>query len=455
MVLGAPIAQFSAEDIWLIAPLVLIALGLLATTISAITLPFWARTLRNAGKAVIAGYLIAALLTAALSFTAPLVLLEEGRWWFSGAALTGWCMSALIFLSGRSLTKHGKEHSNIGLVFLLLAGAALVAAFVIGRQVEIAGVSSTTTAFYGIAMAAAGALSLAPSGNAVSWFGSGTANAVALAERVRKDERPPEDGHVPIPLEPLSRTANRALASGWGQAVGWTVLVGAVSVAALLLAVRTELGNIAEKNVPQYINLAADLGVIPKGAAPETAAAYELETYRALLDRQDFAKSDVAQLMLAAEDEARHLMKLRTQQGGLTENPGTFQGGPWPFPPLPPIQLDGLTGLGALVGLIALLGVISLSAPRESWVKIKAWGGLLIAGALPVGVVLIARQSFGGNAGWEVATGGAIATLIAGIALAAQDRDKGRSIVGREAGLALALWVGAGSVVIAPALVGT
>ncbi|HCV00892.1 MAG TPA: hypothetical protein DGL25_06790, partial [Dehalococcoidia bacterium] len=90
--------------------------------------------------------------------------------------------------------------------------------------------------------------------------------------------------------------------------------------------------------------------------------------------------------------------------------------------------------MGALVGLIALLGVISLSAPRESWVKIKAWGGLLIAGALPVGVVLIARQSFGGNAGWEVATGGAIATLIAGIALAAQDRDKGRSIVGREAG---------------------
>lgn len=455
IVLGAPMAQFSTEDIWLMAPLVLVALGLLATTISAITLPFWARALRNAGRAVIAGYLIAAVLTAALSFTAPLLLLEEGRWWFSGAALTGWCMSALIFLTGRTLARPGEGHSSIGAVFILLAGAALVGAFVLGRQVEIGGVSPTATALYGIAMAAAGALSLAPSGNAVSWFGSGTANAVALAERARQEAKPPEDGHVPIPLGPLSRAADQALASGLGQAVGWTALVGAISVAALLLAVRTELGNIAEKDVPQYVNLAVDLGVIPKGAAPETAAAYKLETYRNLLDRHDVAKSDVPQLMLAGDDETRHLMELRAEQRGLKESPGALEGGPWPFPALPSIQLDGLTGLGALVGLIALLGAINLSAPRRSWGKVQVWAGLFISAAFPVGVVLIARQFFGGNSGWELAAGVTIATLIAGIALAAQGGDKSRSIVPREFGLALALWMGAGSAVIAPTLVGT
>ena len=186
LVLGAPIARMTDELVWLVAPLVVQALGLAAATIAAITLPFWARALRNAGRAVVAGYWIAAILGGALAFAAPLVLLEEGRWWFAGAALAGAGMSALVFLAGRTIVGDGSNYRGTGAAFALLAGAALVGAFLLGWQVEIDGLSQTSTALYGVAMAAAGALALAPAGSAVGWFGSGAANAASLAERARE-----------------------------------------------------------------------------------------------------------------------------------------------------------------------------------------------------------------------------------------------------------------------------
>lgn len=279
LVLGAPIALLTDETVWLVAPLVVQALGLAAATIAAITLPFWARALRNAGRAVVAGYWIAAILGGALAFAAPLVLLEEGRWWFAGAALTGAGMSALIFTAGRVLLRDrgGDRGMGAGAVFALLAGAALVGAFVLGWQVEIDGVSQTSTALYGVAMAAAGALALAPAASAVRWFGSGAANAAALAERAREAAPASGEGPAPLPLGPLTATAGRALAPGWSHALGWTVLVGAVSVAAMLLAVRTELGNVAAEDLPRYVQLASELGVVPEFEEFQAAAAYELD----------------------------------------------------------------------------------------------------------------------------------------------------------------------------------
>ena len=321
LVLGAPIALLTDETVWLVAPLVVQALGLAAATIAAITLPFWARALRNAGRAVVAGYAVAALLAAALAFATPLVLLEEGRWWFAGAALTGAGMSALIFIAGRVLLRDrgGDRGMGAGAVFALLAGAALVGAFLLGWQVEIEGVSQTSTALYGVAMAAAGALALAPAASAVRWFGSGAANAAALAERARESAPASGEGPAPLPLGPLTATAGRALAPGWSHALGWTVLVGAVSVAALLLAVRTELGNVAAEDLPRYVQLASELGVVPEFEEFQAAAAYELDSYRDLLDRHDVPESDNPQLLLAGEDEARRLLMLRAEQGQLDE----------------------------------------------------------------------------------------------------------------------------------------
>ena len=447
LVLGAPIARMTDELVWLVAPLVVQALGLAAATIAAITLPFWARALRNAGRAVVAGYWIAAILGGALAFAAPLVLLEEGRWWFAGAALAGAGMSALVFLAGRTIVGDGSHYRGTGAAFALLAGAALVGAFVLGWQVEIDGLSQTSTALYGVAMAAAGA----PAGSAVGWFGSGAANAASLAERAREGEPPPEEGPAPLPLGPLRATAQRALAPGWSHAFGWTVLVGAVSVAALLLAVRTELGNVAADDVPGYVVLASELGVVPEFEEFQAAMAYELDSYRDLLERHDIAEADVPQLLLAGEAEARALLALRADQGQLDAGVETIGGGPWPFPALPPLRLDSLTGVGALVGLTALLGAIGLVAMGGRLVAVRALGALLVAAALPVGAGLIARPLAGGNAGWEFVAGAALAALIAGLALAARGGgERGRVA---EAGLMLAVALAASGAVIAPALV--
>ena len=451
LVLGAPIARMTDELVWLVAPLVVQALGLAAATIAAITLPFWARALRNAGRAVVAGYWIAAILGGALAFAAPLVLLEEGRWWFAGAALAGAGMSALVFLAGRTIVGDGSNYRGTGAAFALLAGAALVGAFVLGWQVEIDGLSQTSTALYGVAMAAAGALALAPAGSAVGWFGSGAANAASLAERAREAAPASDEGPAPLPLGPLRATAQRALAPGWSHAFGWTVLVGAISVAALLLAVRTELGNVAADDVPGYVVLASELGVVPEFEEFQAATAYELDSYRDLLDRHDIAESDVPQLLLAGEAEARALLALRADQGQLDAGVETIGGGPWPFPALPPLRLDRLTGVGALVGLTALLGAIGLVAMGGRLVAVRALGALLVAAALPVGAGLLARSVVGGNAGWEFVAGAALAALLAGLALAARGGgERGRVA---EAGLILAVALAASGAVIAPALV--
>ena len=451
LVLGAPIARMTDELVWLVAPLFVQALGLAAATIAAITLPFWARALRNAGRAVVAGYWIAAILGGALAFAAPLVLLEEGRWWFAGAALAGAAMSALVFLAGRTIVGDGSNYRGTGAAFALLAGAALVGAFVLGWQVEIDGISQTSTALYGVAMAAAGALALAPAGSTVGWFGSGAANAASLAERAREGEPPPGEGPAPLPLGPLRATAQRALAPGWSHAFGWTVLVGTISIAALLLAVRTELGNVAADDVAGYVVLASELGVVPEFEEFQAATAYELDSYRDLLERHDIAESDVPQLLLAGEAEARALLALRADQGQLDAGVEAIGGGPWPFPALPPLRLDSLTGVGALVGLTALLGAIGLVAMGGRLVAVRALGALFVAAALPVGAALIARPVVGGNAGWEFVAGAALAALLAGLALAARGGgERGRVA---EAGLILAVALAASGAVIAPALV--
>ena len=450
LVLGAPIARLTDETVWILAPLVVLALGLAAATVAAISLPFWARALRNAGRSVVVGYALAAVIGAALAFAAPLALLEEGRWWFAGAALTGAGMSALVFLAGRTIVGDGSSYRGTGAAFALLAGAALVGAFLLGGQVEIEGVSTTSTALYGVALAAAGALALAPAASAVRWFGSGAANAVALAERAREETPPAEEGPAPMPLGPLTATARRALAPAWAQALGGTALVGVVLVAALLLAVRTEVGNVAADDLPRYVQLAADLGVVPDSEAIEAQIAHDLDVYRDLLDRADVPPADLPQLLLTGEDEARRLLELRVDQGRIEEEALAIGGGPWPFPALPPLRLDGLVAVGALVGLTALLGAIGLAAAARR-VAAGALAALLVAAAVPLAGALIARMLAGGNAGWELAIGAVLATLLAGLALAA--RGGGGRGVTAEMGLALAVWLGAAGAVIAPALV--
>ncbi len=453
LALGEPLSRMTGEDAWLVAPLVVLALGLAAATIAAITLPFWARALRNAGRSAVAGYAIAAVLGGALAFLAPAALLEEGRWWFAGAALTGAGMSALLFLAGRAIVGDGSGYRGTGAAFVLLAAIALVAAFALGWQAGIAGVSQTATALYGAALAAAGALALAPAALAARSFGSAAANAAALAERAREAAPPPEgdadaERPPPMPLGPLTATARRALAPAWVHPLGWTALAGAVALGALLLAVRAELGNVAADDVPRYVRLASELGVTPEFEEFQAEAAYELAVYRDLLERRDVAAPDLPQLLLAGEEEARRLLAMRAGEGRLGEEVAAIGGGPLPFPSLPPLRLDRLAGAGALLALTALLGAIGLTAERR--LRARAPIAILVAAAVPVAGALIARPLAGGNAGWEMAAGGALAALAAGLALAAWGGGKHGG--GAATGLSLAIWLGASGAVIAPAL---
>ena len=454
LVLGAPMAQLGDDLVWIVTPLVVMALGLAAATIAGITLPFWTRAMRNAGRSVVAGYAITAVVGGALAFLAPVAMLEEGRWWFSGAGLLGAGMSAVVFVTGRAIVGDGSGYRGTGAAFALLTGTGLVAAFAFGWQVEIEGVSSTATALYGVAMAAAGALALAPAAVAIRAFGSGAANAAALAERAREAAEPAEgaeEAPAPMPLGPLTATAQRALAPAWCQGIGWTALVGAALVGALLLAVRTELGNMAASDVPRYVQIAAELGVVPDFEDIEAQAAYDLASYRDLLDRHDIHAADVPQLLLAGEAETRLLLELRAEQGRLDEGTRTIAGGPLPFPSLPPLRLDRLVGLGALVALTGLLAAIGLAAAGRRAAVARTLGAVLVAAAVPVAAALIVRPVVGGNAGWEVAAGAALAALVAGLALAGT--GGGKQGVTAETGLSLAVFLGAAGAVIAPALV--
>ena len=192
---GAPFHRLSGDAVWLVAPLAVQALGLAAATVAAISLPLWARRLRNAGRAVAAGYAIAAVLAGALAFVLPLAILDGGRWWVAGAALTGVALSILLFVTTSALRDaDGERKPATGAVAALLVAAALACAFALGRQAGIEGIRDGYAALYGVAIAAAGALALAPAISAVRWFGATAADAVALAERARRAAPPPPRG---------------------------------------------------------------------------------------------------------------------------------------------------------------------------------------------------------------------------------------------------------------------
>ena len=184
-----------------------------------------------------------------------------------------------------------------------------------------------------------------------------------------------------MPLGPLTASARRALAPAWAPALGGTALVAVVVVAALLLAVRTEVGNVAADDLPRYVQLAADLGVVPDSEAIEAQVAYDLDTYRDLLDRADVPPADLPQLLLAGEEEAGRLLELRMDQGRIEEEAAAIGGGPWPFPALPPLRLDSPVAVGALVALTALLGAIGLAAAARRVVA-GALAALLVAAAV-------------------------------------------------------------------------
>ncbi len=449
LAIGAPFHRLSGDAVWLVAPLVVQALGLAAATFAAISLPLWARALHNAGRTVTAGYAIAAALAGAFAFALPLVVLEEGRWWFAGAALTGVALSVLLFVAASALRDpDGERKPAAGAVAAFLAAAALAGAFALGRQAEIDGIRDGSTALYGVAMAGAGALALAPAIGAVRWFGAAAADTVALAERARRAGTPPADAPAPLGLGPLAAMGQRALSLAWNHTFAWTVLAGALAGLTLLLAVRAELGRIAADDVPRYVTLVSALGVVPEFAEHEAAVALELSVYRDLLEQAGVDAPDLPELLLAGDEEARRFLRLRAEGGADAPGLRAIGGGPLPFPPLPPLRAGGEAAVGALLGLTALLGALGLAASGRLRPFVRAAGALLLVAAVPLAAAFVVQPLAGANAGWEVVAGAMFAVLIAGLALAA------RSVGWRgvEAGPALAIWLAAAGAALAPAL---
>ncbi len=144
----------------------------------------------------------------------------------------------------------------------------------------------------------------------------------------------------------MRETARNALAPAWVYTFGWTALVGVVATGALLVGVRAELGVVARDDLPRYLEFAGDLGVIPAFDEFQAQASYDLTLYRDRLDRVEVAEADLPQLLLAGDDEARSLMALRIEQGTLRASALAIGGGPWPFPPVPPLRIDGYAGMG-------------------------------------------------------------------------------------------------------------
>ena len=479
LAIGVPGYRVTGDLEWLLVPLAIQALGLIAAIVAAISLPAWVRVFRNAGRSVGAGYAIAAILSGALSFIAPLVMLDHGAGWFAGAALVGPVLGALLFVVPRRLAGRagGGDGMLAGAAVALLTGVAITVAYSLGRQAEIDGLRADYAALYGVALATAGALASAPYLSALSWFGVATSSAVALAERVRREAPARPEAEAPLPLGPLETAGKRAMAPAWSHVFAWTALVGVVSVVALLLAVRAEFGRLAESeaDLPRYARLSADLGIVPEFAEFESAVAQELRTYRDLLELAGVSAADRPDLMLADDSEARRLLALRAAAGEVPGDLGAIGGGPLPFPSLPPLRLDSITAIGALLGLVTVFGALGLVTRRPGGdgpegrlaAIVRGVSALLLIAAIPLAAALLARPLGGANAGWEVGAGVAIASLIAASALLAGQTDWGGTLPPRAegvtqrraaaagAGLSLAVFLTTTMALVAPAFLAT
>jgi H(+)-translocating pyrophosphatase len=401
MILGVAIFTATGKVEWIVFPLVLRSFGVFATIVGMLTVPFWAKRIKDPMGALNGGYWVITVLSIGGLAIATSAMLGDVWYWFFFCGLVGIATGiAFVYITqyytagawrpvqeiARASRTGAATNIIIGTavgfettaVTAITVGLALVVSFVLGEQADLTNVSSVSTGVFGTAVATMGMLMSAAYVLAMDTFGPITDNAGGITEMAEGTK--PEAREITDALDAVGNTT-KALTKGY--AVGSAALAAFLLFTAYLDEVRVEFGKIAVDDPGRYSDNVQDLDLIPAGADTNAAATNAIKQYKDQLtaveskvnDKDKFGQTDVEHLIVANADETRAILDKKIKDGKVTA--ADVQGidrSPVPLPRIMPINLGKVeVFVGAFLGVMLAFLFSSLAIRAVG----KAAGGII------------------------------------------------------------------------------
>jgi K(+)-stimulated pyrophosphate-energized sodium pump len=478
MILGVAIFTATGKVEWIIFPLVLRSFGVFATIIGMLTVPFWAKRIKDPMGALNGGYWTITVLSIGGLAIVTKSMLGDVWYWFFFCGLVGIATGiAFVYITqyytaggwrpvqeiARASRTGAATNIIIGTavgfettaVTAITVGIALVASFTLGKQADMENVSAISTGVFGTAVATMGMLMSAAYVLAMDTFGPITDNAGGITQMAEGTK--PEAREITDALDAVGNTT-KALTKGY--AVGSAALAAFLLFTAYLDEVRVEFSKIAVDDAPRYADLNQDLNLVPQGDAVKARVTNDISEYKTLLEAKKLSKDNIQKLVAADEKETAAILKHKQENGEITaEQAKGIEGSPLPLPRIMPINLGKVeVFVGALLGVMLAFLFSSLAIRAVG----KAAGGIIeevrrqfrenpgimtgevrpdyaravdittrsalhemiapgiLAVGLPIAVGVIFRYAFGGdgNQGWLAVAGMLMVGTIGGVLLA-------------------------------------
>jgi K(+)-stimulated pyrophosphate-energized sodium pump len=401
MILGVAIFTATGKVEWIVFPLVLRSFGVFATIVGMLTVPFWAKRIKDPMGALNGGYWVITVLSIGGLAIATSAMLGDVWYWFFFCGLVGIATGiAFVYITqyytagawrpvqeiARASRTGAATNIIIGTavgfettaVTAITVGLALVVSFVLGEQADLTNVSSVSTGVFGTAVATMGMLMSAAYVLAMDTFGPITDNAGGITEMAEGTK--PEAREITDALDAVGNTT-KALTKGY--AVGSAALAAFLLFTAYLDEVRVEFGKIAVDDAGRYSDMVQDLDLIPAGADTNAAATNAIKQYKDQLDsvvssvndKNKFGQTDVEHLIVANADETSAILDKKIKDGKVTA--ADVQGigrSPVPLPRIMPINLGKVeVFVGAFLGVMLAFLFSSLAIRAVG----KAAGGII------------------------------------------------------------------------------
>ena len=487
MILGVALFTATNRVEWILFPLVLRSFGVFATIFGMLTVPFWAKRIKDPMGALNGGYWVITVLSIIGLGIATKAMLEDEWYWFFFAGLVGIATGiAFVYITQyytaggwrpvQEIARASRTGPATNLIIgtavgfettavtAITVGVALVASFVLGEQANLENVDAVSTGVFGTAVATMGMLMSAAYVLAMDTFGPITDNAGGITQFAEAGD---EAREITDSLDAVGNTT-KALTKGY--AVGSAALAAFLLFTAYLDEVRVEFGKIARDDPGRYVTNVQDLDLIPTGAAIRAAGTSAVREYCDKVDAvAGLSDLEKGTLCVSNDRETAAILGRRVEDGNITQADADSlgkQGSPVPLPRILPISLSKVeVFVGALIGVMLAFLFSSLALRAVG----KAAGGIIeevrrqfrehpgimdgterpdysravdittraalremivpgvLAVGLPIAVGVVFRYAFGGdgNEGWLAVAGMLMVGTIGGVLLATYLNNSG------------------------------
>ncbi|MEX0782323.1 MAG: V-type H(+)-translocating pyrophosphatase [Dehalococcoidia bacterium] len=403
MILGASIYVATGDIEWVLFPLVLRSVGVFATIVGMITVPFWANRIKDPMGALNGGYWTITVLSIGGLALTTWAMLDDAWYWFFFCGLVGIAVGiAFVYITQyytagawrpvQEIAQASKTGSATNIIIgtavgfettavtAITVGLGLVVAFVLGEQADLENVNSVSTGVFGTAVATMGMLMSAAYVLAMDTFGPITDNAGGITQMAEGTD--PQAREITDQLDTVGNTT-KALTKGY--AVGSAALAAFLLFTAYLDEVRVEMGKIAGDDAERYVTLQQGNNLVPEGAdvrADFTARVSDydlaLTALREEVDDDDaFSEADEDSLRTADREETAAILGRKVDDGDITEaqaRPFLDTGSPLPLPRIMPVNIAQVeVFVGALLGVMLVFLFSSLAIRAVG----KAAGGII------------------------------------------------------------------------------